>query len=1680
MPKVKIEAVNVLTNVTANTETNDAGVYTVASLQPGIYRIIVQKEGFDSIVKPDITLHVQDDAVFNFQLRIGSTSTVVTVEAGALVMNTTDASVSTVIDRQFVENIPLNGRSFQDLISLAPGVLTQSPQSGSYFGNNGDFSVNGQRTESNYYTVDGVSANTFGGGGTNSGGPGPFSSGSLPASTALGTTQSLLSVDDLQEFRIESSTYSAEYGRSPGGQFSFASRSGTSSFHGSLFEYFRNDVLDANDWFNDYYGIAKPALRQNDFGGTFGGPVWIPGHEKGKSNTFVFVSYEGLRLTQPTEASLQYVPSNSLRASAPSVLQPILNAFPAPTGPEIQTPCDNVTFQCPAGQAVGTLVPSGLAPFVEAYSLPSTINSTSIRLDHIISSRLHAFFRASYTPSSSYSRYLSSYGPSTSNLQSYTGGLDAQISNSLNNELRIGYARFTSDYILNIDSFGGNTPVNFSQAFGTGSYSNANPIFSYQPSSVGSTTLTTQDTSNYSRQWNLTDTVSWAHGRHSIKAGVDYRRITSSYAPYSPEVGYGYYSPSSILNNSADSLSVYLQQSPLIVYNQLSLFAQDEWRLTPTLTLSTGLRWEFDPAPYSTDAAKPYPLEGNPNDPSTYTLGAPGSRLYNTAWSNFAPRLGVAWNAHGGPGAQTVVRAGFGVFYDTGTSSINQLFASLGTTSLQTATSAPFPVAPASLIPSYAVNPPYGTYFAVAPNLKLPYTLQWNAAVEQAIGSHQNVTVTYVGADGRRLVGQSAIRPGTLNPDFTEIILSQNGFTSNYQALQVQYQRQMQKGVQALASYTWSHSLDYGSSDGAYVYKRGNSDFDVRNSFNAAVTWDPHVSLSNAIFGALLSGWGVDARVFERTGFPVTLRGNAFFDPATGTLQFTGLNLVPSVPLYIYSSTLPGGRQINPEAFTSAPVDTIGDAPRNFARGFGEQQFNLAIRREFHLFEGLKMQFRAEAFNVFNHPNFGYVDPRLGDTTFGQATMTLGSSLGTVSPLYQQGGARSVQLALKLLFRTLVTLSLQCNRSIPSNEEIRPGLWGEFSMLRILARFALRIACVGVLLCGSDVSAQIVHLDEPVAVSSPNDGAQAWYEMHVQPDNAMNMIICGTKWAGNAAYGFVYYSHDGGKSWTQALEDKSSAWVSEQSCAYGVHGVAYFVSDASRVFDGELHHGLGTTRIYVSRDSGKTWGVGAKTGWTDASTSVVDTTPGPNENRLYVYFNGLQAFYHSLGQIDDANAEQERVGNSHRVGMISYKDGDAQVSGPFSSAEMINEHYHGVYPGPALQLNDGSIVAFFTSRRTTQHTGVMEYLALAVRTNADRHSLGKPVTIVDTLVDSTDVDGIAYNCNNFYDTAGAYDTAHDRLYFAYPDVRNKECRLILTSSADGGRSWAVAAPVRSPDETPTTLYVNPTIAINQEGVLAVMWQQKERSSCWMFAISEDRGISLSRAKQLGTCSGDVRMSSTLSTAHIWTMIYQADSPANASDAARITVRNMTNHVERIESAVAVTPDGAFKAVWTDAASGGGEVCTAAIRVTSAASLIAAQTQGLADVTNKVVVLYGGSQRYDARSGIITIDVVVQNKGTEPIRGPFRFAMTRMFDDYGFAQAANSTNGVAGAGAVWDISPSIPAGTLNPGVTSRPFPLKFHYLVKKGDKGEERPLAEDLFDLSVSVFAGSQEKSENSQ
>ena len=908
-----------------------------------------------------------------------------------------------MIDRKFVENMPLNGRSFQSLILLAPGATTNSPQSTAASGEVGEYTINGQRGDANNFTVDGVSANN---------GANPYgysaagTAGALPATTALGTTQALVSIDALQEFRVQTSTYSAQYGRQPGGQISFETRSGTNDWHGSAFDYLRNDVFDANNWFNDDSTprTRKPAERQNDFGGTLGSALNIPDLYSGHDRTFYFFSYEGLRLSQPQPAQVVYVPTTQLREQAPVALQPALNAYPLPN--------------CTTAISSLCVDPgNGLSPFLLSTSLPSSLNATSIRVDQHFAPWLSMFFRYSTTNGSAQTSASADRAFTTSNVSTYTLGGDSIITPRVTNQFRLNYSPSQSSATYKLANYGGATPVDILglQDFPSGSgFVMMGLSFPGYSSSVWS-----GGSIGKQHQINVIDTFTRQQGAHLLSGGFDYRSTTARAQSTSPEVSYTYSSSQAVLSNSP-SLFVVVADAQYPRTTNLSAFIQDEWRVNGRLSFSLGLRWELNPPPSVTSGPNSPTVNGNFNNLASLTLAPAGTALYHTTYYNFAPRLGMAARLVDSPGHELVFRAGGGVYYDTA-QQLNSVFGggNQGTGFESEYAAGPsngFPISPPVWNTPPSPAPPYSLIYMPSQHIQLPYSFQWNATLEQAMGSNQSVSLGYVGSNGRRLLRSNEYSLASVNPDFTYLILYENGLSSSYNSLQAQFRRTLSRGLQALGSYTWSHAFDSQSTDfGLYPYQRGNSDFDVRNSFSGALSYDIPAHIESRIASAILGQWGTDLRFTARSGFPVTLHGNETIDPVTGEVAYSGLNYLGG-PVYKSVPTAPGRRAINAAVFKLPSSGEVGNSPRNFVRGFGEEETNLAIRRQFPLHERLNLQFRAEAFNLLNHANFGFINSTYGNALFGEATKTLASSLGGLTSLYQQGGPRSMQFALKLQF----------------------------------------------------------------------------------------------------------------------------------------------------------------------------------------------------------------------------------------------------------------------------------------------------------------------------------------------------------------------------------------------------------------------------------------------------------------------------------------------------------------------------------------------------------------------------------------------------------------------------------------------------------------------------------------
>jgi Carboxypeptidase regulatory-like domain/TonB dependent receptor-like, beta-barrel len=964
------------------TTSTERGTYRFAFLLPGSYTIRVEAQGFETISRAGVKLD-PGQARLDFALSPAVVKEDITVHGRTSSLQTESPAVSTEIDPQLVRDLPLNGRTFQSLIFLAPGVVATSCNLGC---SGGQFSVNGQRDTSNYFTVDGVSANV-------GVGPGPAAGGAVPAFNYLGQTHNMVSMDDMQEFKLQTSTYSAAYGRAAGGQLEIVTHSGSNQYHGSLFDYFRNEAMDANDWFTNAAGLPRAPRRQNDFGGVFGGPIL-------KDRTFFFASYEGLRVRRPVSIRM-WVPSRSVRQAATGVSQQILNAFPLPKGPE-----DPATM---------------LAPLVGSSAFLDSSDNTSIRIDHTLNQKLVVFGRYSEAFSNQRFQRPGGFDRNEVNFRSVTLGATRALSPEMASDLRVNYSRTTFGSNSGLDSSGGAIPPPDSLLFPAPFASPGSSLVSM--SVQGTRAFFVGRFADYlQRQGNLVSNTSIVHETHEVRFGIDYRYLAPLIGPTGYRQNIRFAGVPGVLSGLATNPSINSADSVTLSFHNLSLYGQDNWKVSPRLTLIYGLRWEFEPPPHAQANQSLRTVTGFP-DLASMQLAPAGTPLYQTTYTNFAPRVGLAYQLRRSPGRETVVRGGFGTYYDLGIGSIADAASSFPHKRNKSIPgSVPYPLSPqdAAPPPPVTLDPPYSSIRlnVFVPDHVLPRSHQWNLTVDQTLGTNQVISASYVGEAGRQLLQQNTLfDPSPVFVNDSQINLTTNASRSDYQALQVQVQRRMSRGLSALLSYTWSHSTDDVSTELAFDYlpdprvDHGASDFDVRHAFNAAFTCEIPARKWKPVVDAILKGWSMDGIFAAKTALPVNVimeRGDSGF---TEAILPARPDSVPGAPLYLRDPILPGGRRINPAAFSVPLQARQGNLPRNALRGFATSQLDFDVRRNFSITERIKLQLRADFFNVFNHPNFVNVDGYLG---FLDPPLDAYPTFGLAGP--PDGGPRSIQLSLRLRF----------------------------------------------------------------------------------------------------------------------------------------------------------------------------------------------------------------------------------------------------------------------------------------------------------------------------------------------------------------------------------------------------------------------------------------------------------------------------------------------------------------------------------------------------------------------------------------------------------------------------------------------------------------------------------------
>jgi hypothetical protein len=998
------------TGRTRETVTDRAGRFTFPLLPPGTYRLEVTRDGFDGATLEPLTLQVNDELAIRVVLRLRGVAETVDVTGQASLVRDTPA-VSTSVPRVLVDRLPLNGRNLQSLLLLTPGVnLNPTVTQGA----SGQFSINGQRPSGNAFIVDGVSANV---GVTGSAVPGEGGSGSLPALTVQGGTSSLVSIEALQEFSVQTSTYSAEFGRTPGGQISVVTRAGTNILGGTLFDYFRDDSLDATDFFVNRGGLPKPPLRQHQFGGALGGPVRLGGLYDGRGRTHFFASHETLRLEQPQAVSATTI-SMASRMQAPAAIRPLFDAYPVPTGADLG---------------------GGLARFEASYSTPSRARASSLRLDHAAGSRVTAFGRYNHAPSSTAERDTAT--PSVvrhedRDTDTITIGSTLILTAASLLDVRYNHSTVAASTVRTLDTFGGAVPPPASallpEAAGGQGYVNVNLGGAAPGFAVGTDAL------NRQRQDQLVAALTFAFGAHTLKAGTDWRPFRSTFgtdqdSQYRPT--YNFSGVAGALSSTLGSGLINVRESARLDFDNLSLYVQDDWRPSARLTLSYGLRYELNPAPHgATDAEHPSAV--TTIEPlSAVSLAPPGAPLYATSTRTAGPRAGAVYRLGDRRGWTTTIRGGYGLYFDLGYGAVANAagaFPLLRTKRLAAGTA--FPLNAASAAPLAAdAGPPYDLIRALDPELQLPRTHQYSVGVDQQLGGARTLTASYVGAIGQQLLRQESVNAP--NASIGILQLTTNRDRSDYDALQLQFVDRTIADLVLQAGYTFSTSTDTSSSAASFLppserfdpaLDEGPSDFDVRHAVSAALSWNVPAPRNGASWLAMLaSGWGIDAIVHARSGQPFSVTGNR--QTPVGFLALRP-DRVADEPLWIDDGSVPGGRRVNAQAFAFGPEPRHGSMPRNALRGFPFWQMDLAIGRRLTLGGSWRAEIRAEAFNVFNHANFylrsartslGLIGATGAFTTppdFGVSTDMLRSAYAGLNPLYQVGGPRSVQLSVRLRF----------------------------------------------------------------------------------------------------------------------------------------------------------------------------------------------------------------------------------------------------------------------------------------------------------------------------------------------------------------------------------------------------------------------------------------------------------------------------------------------------------------------------------------------------------------------------------------------------------------------------------------------------------------------------------------
>jgi outer membrane receptor protein involved in Fe transport len=1005
----KVTLTDLKRDTRTSTATSGGGLYVFEGMQPGDYLMEIEKQGYHTLRIERLHMAARDRLSLTFRLEPAEEGKQTVKVSNDVEAVSVDLSSAVAVERDYAESLPVNGRNLQQLMMFMPGVI--SPAGG--IGSVDELNVNGLQASTNYYMVDGVSANRGAsgrGGMLGAGGGGRGGSGGAGISagrgSATGFANDLLPLEAVEQVRVQTSTFSPEFGRTPGAQISVTSRAGGNRLSGSVCGIYGDNSFGANDWFGNRYGLARSELQHKNYGASLGGPIV-------GNRSYFYAAYEGLRSTHP-ESSVNFVPDVATRTSAPIALRPYLEAFPVPK----------------LSSAV-----AGAGIFASAFSNPFDADSASLRLDHSFSDKLQGFVRASWMPSNWSYRgdELTTANVITSvdnKVWSAAGAMTWTASARTSNDLRFGISNNALTTAVTMDSFGGATPLSTSLIFPAGVNAAA---AEYRLGVLGlGGYAVTGGARTKQMQWNVVNNLTTIKGAHSFKFGVDFRRTTPTYdqRPYAAELTFNGLSgdSGSLLSGIATAASI-SSNMPRVepVLNNFSFYFQDNWKADDRTTVTYGMRWSVNPAPDVRSGSPPFALA---SDGATVTRFSP---LYKTRWSDIGPRFGMAHQLENTPGWEAVLRMGFGIFHDLGYGTTMSSFNGVPYSSQTNLLTPAFPLtATAMIAPTLPAAKPYGRLSVSDPFLKSPSITQWNISLEQTIAHKQTLTMSYIGNSSSSLMLTETQAAYTSDYDFLRI--TSNAAESAYHAGQLQYRRRFSSNLLAQLSYTYSNSMDTlpgNSSRGGFVTvfsdERGPSDFDVRHALAASANYRLPGPTSGAA-RRILGDWWLDGVVFARTAMPMDIltlssqtSENDNGDEYINSFAQVRPDYDGDYEVWISDANAPGGRVLNPLAFTEPEVFGNGNLGRNALRGFGAFQLDLSLRKQLSIGERMKINVFAQAYNVFNKTNFANLTAQeganLASPAFGYATRTLNvAGGGGAGSMYRIGSPRTMQFGLRFTF----------------------------------------------------------------------------------------------------------------------------------------------------------------------------------------------------------------------------------------------------------------------------------------------------------------------------------------------------------------------------------------------------------------------------------------------------------------------------------------------------------------------------------------------------------------------------------------------------------------------------------------------------------------------------------------